>query len=157
MSYIQKQKFHPSWIIASLIFSLAVVIGFSFQEGALVSAPVLAIISFLLLLHAALLAARLHVIVNEEGIRYRFFPFHLKAHRIYWYEVEEARLRPFSALGGFGGWGIRYNFFFGTKAFIARSGTGLFLKINDGRRRMFSISDPEQLAARLPHYTGLHN
>lgn len=156
-SYTQKQKFHPSWIIASLLFSLAVVAGASYAQGSLVSGTVLAIISFLLLIHAALLAARLHVIVNEEGIRYRFFPFHLRPHRIYWYEVEDAKLRTFSALSEFGGWGVRYNFFFGTKAFIARSGTGLFLKIKDGRRRMFSISDPEQLLSWLPLHAGIHD
>lgn len=155
--YTQKQKFNPSWIIASLLFTLAAVAGVSYQQGELFSATVLAVTGFLLFLHGALLAARLHLIVNEEGIKYRFFPFHLRPHKIYWYEVEEAQLNTFSALSEFGGWGIRYNFFFGTKAFIAKSGTGLFLKIKDGRRRMFSISEPEQLDAWLPAQAEYHH
>lgn len=157
MPYTQKQKFNPSWIIASLLFTLAAVAGVSYQQGELFSATVLAVTGFLLFLHAALLAARLHLIVNEEGIKYRFFPFHLKPHKIYWFEVEEAQLNTFSALSEFGGWGIRYNFFFGTKAFIAKSGTGLFLKIKDGRKRMFSISEPEQLDAWLPVQAEYHH
>lgn len=157
MPYTQKQKFNPSLIIASLLFSLAAVAGVSYQQGELFSATILIITGFLLFLHGALLAARLQLIVNEEGIKYRFFPFHLKPHKIYWFEVEEAQLSTFSALQEFGGWGIRYNFFYGTKAFIAGSDTGLFLKIKDGCQRMFSISEPEQLDVWLPGQVEYHH
>lgn len=157
MAYTQKQRFNPTWIIASLLFSLAIVVGTAYRQGDLLSVPVIAVTGFMLLLHGALLASRLHLIVNEEGIRYRFFPFHLKPYRIYWYEVKEAKLNSFNALSEFGGWGIRYNFFWGTKAFIARSGTGLFLSLEDGRKRMFSISKPRQLEAWIPQVTDIQH
>lgn len=157
MAYTQKQRFDPAWIIASLLFSLAVVAGIFYQREQLLTVPVLLTISFFLFLHGTLLAARLQLIINEDGIRYRFFPFHLKPHKIYWFEVEEAKLSTFNALRSFGGWGIRYNFFYGTKAFIARSGKGLFLQLKDGHRRMFSISTPEQLEACLPLPANMHH
>lgn len=71
-------------------------------------------------------------------------------HQIRWQEVEKAELRTFSALAEYGGWGIRYNFFYQSKGFIARSGTGLFLKLKDGRKRMFSISKPGELKEWIP-------
>lgn len=127
MIYTQEQKFHPSWIIGSLLFSLTVVAGTAYQQGALLSTGVLTLIVFLLLLHAALLAARLQLRINEEGIQYRFFPFHIKTHKVNWQEVEEVKLNRFSALPEYGSWGIRYNFFYGTKLLLPEAEQGFSL------------------------------
>lgn len=157
MAYAQKQRFHPAWILTSLLLSLAVVAGVLYRQEQFLTVSVLAIVSVILLLHGALLAARLQLIVNEDGIRYRFFPFHLKPHKIYWFEVEEAKVNTFNALLSFGGWGIRYHFFYSTKIFIARSGTGLFIQLKNGRRSMFSISKPEKLEVWLPLHANVHH
>jgi hypothetical protein len=47
--------------------------------------------------------------VGEEGVLFRYYPFHLKYKKIAFNEIETAEIREFKPLAEFGGWGIRGN------------------------------------------------
>lgn len=47
--------------------------------------------------------------INEEGIKYQFYPIHLSPTIIKWPEIKSIKVRQYSALKEFGGWGIRFS------------------------------------------------
>lgn len=144
-NYSETQKLRSAWLYVAMAFTFSAVVVSAYQESSLLSYSFLAIFGLLLLLFGSLLLSKLKLTFNDKGIYYRFTPFHWKTHVILWEEVEEASLNDFSALAEYGGWGVRYNFFTKTKAFVARSGCSLFLQLRNGRKRLFSIQQPEQL------------
>src|SRR5687768_15750948 len=64
-----------------------------------------------LMIAVALLASmRLDVKLNESGVYFRFFPFHVKFQLREWKETEHVYLRKYKPLMEYGGWGIRTGF-----------------------------------------------
>lgn len=51
---------------------------------------------------------KLTVTINNDGITYKYPPFHNKPKTIAWTEIEHATLLKISPLKEFGGWGLRY-------------------------------------------------
>lgn len=99
-----------------------------------------------LLLLLLLATARLHYRIDDDGIHYRYFPFHLKEHHIAWSEVEELYVRKYKAIPEFGGWGMRFNFG-GNKAYnvIGDRSMGLEILRRDKKKVLFSTRNPQQL------------
>jgi hypothetical protein len=85
-----------------------------------------------LVLHTLVIAlfwyARLDVEVNATELAIRFRPFHLKPRRIPLHHITDARARQYSALGEYGGWGIRMG------AYNVSGDDGVQLTLADGRR-----------------------
>jgi hypothetical protein len=90
------------------------------------------------------LTARLNTEIDETGIYYKFFPFHLKKHKIDWTSVEKAFVREYSPLGEFGGWGIRFGFGSG-KAFNVSGNMGLQLHLKNKKRVLIGTQKPEEI------------
>jgi hypothetical protein len=90
----------------------------------------------ILLLHTLVLAlfwyARLDVEVNATDLAIRFRPFHLKPRRIPLHQITDARARHYSALGEYGGWGIRMGVH--SWAYNVSGDEGVQLTLTDGRR-----------------------
>lgn len=141
----ETQKLPAPLLYAALAFTLGVVFFSAYIEDSFFDLAFFIGSGFSLLLFGSLLAARLRLTFHDKGIRYRFTPFHWQTHEIRWEEVEEARLIHFNALAAYGGWGIRYNFFTRTKAFVTQGGSGLLLLTRQGRRRVFSIQQPARV------------
>lgn len=101
----------------------------------------------LLLLFAG---ARLRYRIDDSGIQYRFFPFHRKAHKLGWNEIDEIYVRKYKAILEFGGWGLRTNF--GNKQaynVMGDKGMGLEVLLKDKKKILFSTRKPKQLRAFL--------
>lgn len=141
----ESQKLPAPWLYAAMAFTFGILLFSAYIEDSLFSLSFFIGSGFSLLLFGSLLASKLRLTFYDKGIRYRFTPFHWQTHEIRWEEVEEARLIHFNALAEYGGWGIRYNFFTKTKAFVTQGGQGLFLTTRNGRRRLFSIQQPAQV------------
>jgi hypothetical protein len=45
--------------------------------------------------------------IDETGICYQFFPFHVKERKIIWDDIAAVYIRKYNPLAEFGGWGIR--------------------------------------------------
>lgn len=149
-TYNESQPLRAPWLYLAAALTFTILLWSGLEEDRLLNTSF--IISFLLVLTLFLLLfmANLRLSLDPKGIRYRFTPFHLKTHEIKWDDVKEARLINYSALAEYGGWGIRYNFFTKTKAFVARSGSGLLITTRSGKRRLFSVNQPENIAPFLP-------
>jgi len=114
LSFKESQKIRHVWIwlalgalsIASLLFFYDIYF-YSFTETTsdyiinifLPSIPFLIIILLLII--------RLETEVNQSGIYYQYFPFHLKKRKIEWSEIERAYVRQYRPIKEYGGYGIR--------------------------------------------------
>lgn len=99
-----------------------------------------------LLILALLASACLKLKINEEGIRYRFFPFHFRWHHIRWEEIESVYVRRYKAIPEYGGWGMRINLQ-GNRAYnvMGDRGMGMEVRHRTGEKILFSTRRPQQL------------
>ena len=105
--YSEKQYF-PKWLL--LIIAVAGLLPFIIVS-AVHTFPVSLIMTSLIptvLIFALFLSCNLRTEVFSDGIRYRFFPFHLHRHFIPNNEIEKIYVRKYSPLRDYGGWGIRW-------------------------------------------------
>lgn len=102
---------------------------------------VIALINMLVILFPLIL--KLETRITEEGIDFRFFPFHIKFRHYGWEDISEKYVRTYSPIGEYGGWGVRG--FGQNKAFNVSGNQGLQLIFKDGKRRLLGTRQPNKL------------
>lgn len=108
-TYRESQKLFPLWLILVLSASfipVAIVLISSETNFSLV-------IGYLLIITGLLFSAstiRLHLYLDSKVIIVKYFPFLLKPKKIELSNVIELKVRKYSPLREFGGWGVRFNF-----------------------------------------------
>ena len=137
----EKQQFRQWWIWLILIS----VTGYSGYQAISTNDSYygLAISGSLLILF---LVMRLETSVYSDHINIKFFPFINRS--IYWKEVNNMIVRKYSALGEFGGWGIRFRR--GGIAYNVDGNKGLELTLQDNRKIMIGTQHPDELKSALP-------
>ncbi len=85
--------------------------------------------------------------VRDDGIYYRFFPFHLSFHKIAVEDIISYEMRRYSPIKEYGGWGIRY----GRKgrAYNVSGNRGVQLEFSDGGRLLFGSQKPDEFAEAI--------
>lgn len=94
------------------------------------------------------LSARLVVEVREDGLYYRFQPFHRRWHHLSRDKMLGAEARTYRPILEYGGWGIRYGWK-GGKAYNVSGNRGVQVSLRDGRKVLFGSPRPEELEAAL--------
>jgi hypothetical protein len=74
--------------------------------------------------------ARLETVIDDRGIAYRFFPFHLKFRSINWEAIEKYDVIVYHPVRDYGGWGIRGNK--NNKAYNVSGNEGLHIQLKNG-------------------------
>jgi hypothetical protein len=92
---------------------------------------------------------RLDTKVQEDGIYVRFFPIHLNFRHFSWEEIKSAKLRKYSAIREYGGWGIRYSFGKSGKAYNTSGNNGLQLELKNGQKLLIGTQHPETVEGIL--------
>jgi hypothetical protein len=158
--FIEQQKFTQPLLI--IILSIVIIIaGYStFKEldqittGSLtekLSALSGLIIVLLVVFFFTIL--KLKTRIDEKGINYQFFPFHLKARLIPWKEIEKCNLRKYNALTEFRGWGYKVNMTWQNgKAYTTKGNQGLQLKLKSGKKILFGTQKKDELQRVLDTY-----
>lgn len=160
----EQQQFRQRWLwllFALVSIPLVGLLGFTAWQQIVVGRPMgnrplsdaalLAIFVGVVLLHGGVIAlfwfARLDVTVTETELLIRFFPFHLTARHIPLSEIVDARKRHYSALGEYGGWGIRLGF--SGWAYNVSGDEGVQLVLRDGRRILVGSQRSDELEEAL--------
>ncbi|MBC8084006.1 MAG: hypothetical protein H7Z21_12410 [Hymenobacter sp.] len=153
--FTERQSFlrHWWWIVLLLIgFNAGILLPLLTQAH---MAPWLAMSIVLLLgvLPVGLLALfRIDTRLDAAGVSFRMFP--LGWEHVSWNEVTHAYVRQYSALGEYGGWGVKG---FSTKnyAYNAAGNQGIQLELTDKRRILVGTQRPidAQLALTQLGYT----
>jgi hypothetical protein len=136
------------WLLNLVIFAGLTVVGFnSWSNGdglltALVGPMSMALVMILLA------TIELRTVVTEDGLEVKFWP--LGRRRIFKSEIKSARVRKYSPLREFGGWGYRIGP--AGKAFNMQGDMGLQLEMKDGDRLLIGTRKPEELAAWIENW-----
>lgn len=91
------------------------------------------------------LLVKLKVRIDDRDIRYKYAPFVINEKTIKWTEVAEFRVREYSPLKEFGGWGYRRNIFTKKTCLNISGKIGLELKLKNGRTLMIGTQKRSEL------------
>jgi hypothetical protein len=87
--------------------------------------------------------ATLYTQVSAQGIVLRYPPF-FKSKEIDWQDLAEAKVREYSPLKEFGGWGVR-GMSSQNRAYNIAGNYGLQLVFKDGKRLLIGTQQPQKL------------
>ncbi len=96
--------------------------------------------------------SRLVVEVDEEGVSFRYHPFHCRPHRVEGSEIVSARAVTYQPLQDFGGWGIRIGLG-RRKAYTVSGNRGVELELSNGWRLLLGSRRPEELLSAVRQIT----
>lgn len=152
---VEIQQLRQRWLLAAFIsISLFLCIGLSVQllsNQPLIQDPdlqdsALIFVVFWLATWLLILSIKLVVKYNDNGIRFRYFPFILKEKTIFWSEIESLEICTYKPIKEFGGWGIRYGFGIKGRAFTVSGNTGIRLLKKNGKKLLFGTRKNVEIA-----------
>lgn len=103
----------------------------------------------LLVITLSMWFTRMKVWIDDDGVRIRMVPFHLRKGRVIrWSDVQSITLRKVSPFGEFGGWGIRWNLG-KTMGYVWNGKQGIELLFTNGKRVVITLTDMEGARAAI--------
>lgn len=96
---------------------------------------------------AYLLSIRLILKIDEEGIKYQYFPWHYRKHKIKWEEIEHFEFINTPVLAELSGWAVRLGTW--ERMFSVSGRTGLSLSLKNGEQLFIGTKHPEELKDAL--------
>lgn len=158
-AFTERQRFTQSWlwllvcIVPAIL--LVIVLAGSDEVQKELTTDVVVIVGVSGILPLILfLAMRLDTRIDNDGVRYRFIPFHLKERFIPWREIENAFVRSYRPIAEYGGWGIKGGFGNGT-AYNVKGNVGLQLQLKSGKKILLGTQKGERITALLENFYGL--
>lgn len=108
----EEQRFTQTWFVVIMILSILIPVGIITQEfmkedSNLKPTSFIGIIAMLIIFIVPIFFIKLKTKIDEMGIHYQFFPFHLSLKSISWNEIKEAYVRNYDPIGEYGGWGLK--------------------------------------------------
>jgi hypothetical protein len=169
MIYQETQRFNQVWLWIIVVLSCLiplVVVGYGFYSQIIRGEPFgtnpasntgliigsALIIIFTLSTCILFASVKLNTVIDEGGISYRFYPFHLRFRVIRWEEIEKYEVVKYHPLADYGGWGIRYGK--GGKAYNVSGDRGLTLDLKNGKHLMLGTQKEEELKEFLLNFRG---
>lgn len=156
----EEQRFNQLWIIVLIAVSALVPIGIQanayFENPSLYS--VWDILAFFILIIAAsglIFFFKLTTRIDENGIHYKFFPFHWKLKTIAWKDINNAYVRTYDPLGEYGGWGLKGGIFWNKskgRAINVSGDIGIQLELNNGKKLLIGTQKQEDAKSILATY-----
>lgn len=159
-SYTEKQKFSQAWLWMLIIFTVLLttaifgagiyvqlIKGRSFGNNPMSDTGLIIASCLIMAFNFALLwlfgAGNLKTLIDDRGIHYRFFPFHLRFHHIRWNELESLEVITYKPIRDYGGWGIRVGK--AGKAYNISGDKGLRLVFRNRKRLLIGTNRAEEL------------
>jgi len=156
----EQQQFRQPWLwllfacISTPIVALLgygvyqqLVLGKPFGDNPMNDTMLVLVSAGMLLLHTTVIAlfwfARLDVDVTRESIEIQFRPFHRAPRKIAMHQITDARARKYSAIGEYGGWGIRVGL--QGRAYNVAGDEGVQLTLADGKRILIGSQRSREL------------
>jgi hypothetical protein len=156
----EQQRFTQTWLIVllaiSVIIPIVIIINEYLDENTTMSSN-----EFILTLGGILVSVtfifffQLKTRIDEFGIHYQFFPFHLSMKTIHWKEINTATVRTYDPIGEYGGWGIKGGLFWDKskgKCMNISGDIGIQLVFKDGKKILIGTQKKEEATQVLKTY-----
>jgi hypothetical protein len=163
-SFSERQQFRQTWLIifflvlnAFFVSVVVVQVVFGHPVGNNPASDTMLIVmaALFLLLSGFMLTLRLESRIDATGVHYRFFPLQRAMKTITWDRISEARVRAYSPLAEYGGWGIRVSLSGNGTAFNVSGNQGLQLTYDNGKKFLIGTQIPEELASAVEKFREL--
>ena len=156
----EEQRFTQTWLIIIIVISLIVTLAIILKEiDKLTTSEIIISIGTIILASGLIFLFKLTTRIDEKGIHYKFFPFHLKFKTVVWNDIENAYMRTYDAISEYGGWGIRGGALWYKakgKAINISGNIGIQLKLKDGKKLLIGTNKKEQAQDVLSTYKTQH-
>jgi hypothetical protein len=158
--FLEQQRFTQTWLIVlisvSTIAPLAIVINAFLKEKSTMSLTELIVISISLILCLGIIFVfKLKTRIDEKGIHYQFFPFHLSYKTITWQEINKAHIRKYDAISEYGGWGLKGGALWNKKngkAINVKGDLGIQLELKNNKKLLIGTQKPNDAQQTITHY-----
>jgi hypothetical protein len=140
----ETQRFRQVWIWLVIILVLVVTIvnirlpqqGANMGAVRFISIAIPAVIAILFYLF------RLETKIDDSGMYYKFYPFHLMDNKLEWNLIDRVYVRKYQPIFEYGGWGIRG---FGKNRALNVSGNmGIQIELKNGKKLLLGTQKPEE-------------
>jgi hypothetical protein len=109
--------------------------------------------SFVILLFIAMsFWLKLETTIDERGIYYGFWPFHLKQKRLPWREINNCYVRKYNPLTEYGGWGYRTGFGKKSGAMNVKGNIGIQIELSNGKKLLLGTQEKTEANKVLETY-----
>lgn len=155
--FSERQYFRQAWLWAIFIpivvlFGVGIyqqlVLGEPFGDHPMSNTGLIVVSSAILVLFLVLYFSHLDTEVRNDGIYFRFSPFHLKMKSIAWERISKAYVRRYNPLQEYGGWGIR-GISGGSRALNVDGNIGLQIEYDMGRKLLIGTQKQEEMKNAL--------
>ncbi len=156
----EEQRFNQLWLIililVSVLIPLGIILGTYIKDPSSFSnAELITIICTLILASSVIFFFKLSSRIDEKGIHYKFFPFHLSYKFIKWNAIDKAYVRTYHPLSEYGGWGIKsgapWNKSKG-KAVNVSGDIGIQLELKNGKNLLIGTQKQEKAKRIIATY-----
>ena len=156
----EEQRFTQTWVIILLVISglipvLIIFMSYLKNKEEQDLSNIFVTISITMLVSAVIFLFKLTTRIDQKGIHYQFFPFHLKFRSIKWNEIEKAYVRKYDAITEYGGWGLKGGFFWKKSKGVAinvSGDIGIQLALKNGKKILIGTQLKEQANQVLETY-----
>lgn len=157
----EEQRFTQTWLIVIIVISLIVPLAIILKEiDKLSTSEIIISIGTIILASGLIFLFKLSTRIDEKGIHYKFFPFHIKFKTVVWNDIENAYIRTYDAISEYGGWGIRGGALWYKakgKAINISGNIGIQLELKDGKKLLIGTNKKEQAQDVLSTYKTQHH
>jgi hypothetical protein len=149
--FMERQRFTQWWLWLLLLSINAVFLFFIFKQaiGHKVNIGLILGGGINLLMTILFFASRLDTEIRIDGIYVRFFPYHFTFRVYSWDKLSKVYVRQYSAIGEYGGWGLRYGLSGAGKAYNVAGNMGIQLIMNDGSKLLIGTDNSEEMIKLL--------
>jgi len=155
-AYSEKQRFRQWWLwLLLLIFPVGslwaifqqIILGSPFGNNPGSDWVLLALVLISIVFTLFMYVLGLDTEVAVEGLRIRFWPFHLNWIVFPFSSIQKVEAITYRPLMDYGGWGIRYGS--KGKAYNVSGNKGVFLTLSEGGNLLIGSQNHEELCARI--------
>lgn len=156
----EEQRFTQPWIMLLIIISalvpLLIMLNEYIEDESKVSASDFYFtVGLTSVVSSFIFLFKLNTRIDEKGIHYQFFPFHLRLKNLPWADIEKAYVRKYDAISEYSGWGLKGGFFWkkskGT-AINVSGDIGIQLELINNKKLLIGTNQEEQAKQVLQHY-----
>ena len=156
----EEQRFNQLWLIILIVLSALVpsgiILGSYIKDSSRFTTIEFILILFLMLFASGFIFLfKLTTRIDEKGIHYKLFPFHIKQKTIYWNEISKAYVRTYDAVLEYGGWGLKGGALWEKskgKAINVSGDVGIQLELKNGKKLLIETLKKNDAQSILKTY-----
>ncbi|WP_369049274.1 hypothetical protein [Tenacibaculum sp. UWU-22] len=154
----EEQRFTQTWLIILIIISTIaplIIIIKNYLNHKIDVLTSLTVVGIIIFATCFIFFFKLKTRIDEYGIHYQFFPFHLKFRTKKWHQINKAYIRKYDAITEYGGWGLKSSWPWNKKkgtAINISGDIGIQLELKNGKKLLIGTQKENNARQVLKTY-----